>query len=211
MTCCLCPNRVSSDSPEFWNKPLFETANFAVIPSLGSIVQGWLMLVPKAHVVCAGELSDALANEMRCLTGEISALVSSSFGEVCVFEHGPSTSRKSTGCGVDHAHLHIVPVDFDLAAAALRFMPNNSMWVAGDWHDCRNAYLQGLDYLYIEQPIGCGRIATHAEFASQVFRKAIAQHTGIPEQFSWRDFPRPEVAASTIRVLFQFAKASQLP
>jgi ATP adenylyltransferase len=211
MTCCLCPNRVSADSPEFWNKPLFETKNFAVVPSLGSLVQGWVMVVPKAHVVCAGALSDSLANEMQRLTTEISAIVTRSFGEVCVFEHGPSTWRKSTGCSVDHAHLHIVPVDFNLAAAALSFMPENSSWVAGDWRACRNAYLQGADYLYIEQPVGFGRIATHAEFASQVFRKAIAQRLGIIGEFSWRDFPKFEVAASTVRAWSQCATNSLLP
>jgi len=201
MTCCLCPNQVSADSSEFWNKPLFETANFAVIPSLGSLVPGWLMVVPRTHVICAGALSLDLVHEMQQLSSQVVAHLERSFGQVCIFEHGPSTWRKSTGCSVDHAHLHIVPVGFDLAAAAQPFMPSNSDWQYGDWGSCREAYLQGLDYLYIEQPVGLGRISTNTEFPSQVFRKAIAQQLGIIEQFSWRDFPKFDVAARTVEAL----------
>jgi ATP adenylyltransferase len=205
MTCCLCSPHVSKDSPEFWNNPLFETANFTVVPSLGSLVPGWLMVVPKAHVICAGALALDLAKEMEQLTRDVITNLERSFGEVCIFEHGPSASRKSTGCSVDHAHLHIVPVDFDLASAAQSFMPNDSVWKAGGWLSCQQAYLQGLDYLYIEQPIGKGRIATNAEFGSQVFRKAIAQHLGIIEQFSWRDFPKIDVVASTVEILSELS------
>jgi hypothetical protein len=43
--CCLCSNLVSENSNEVWNRPLFESANFVVLPSLGSLVQGWLLLV----------------------------------------------------------------------------------------------------------------------------------------------------------------------
>ena len=159
------------------------------------------MVVPKMHVICAGALSPDLANEMRQLSSQIAAHLDRSFGRACIFEHGPSTWRKSTGCSVDHAHLHIVPVDFDLAAAAQPFMPNNSAWKCADWLSCREAYLQGLDYLYVEQPVGEGRIATHTAFASQVFRKAIAQQLGIIEQFSWRDFPKIDIAARTVKTL----------
>lgn len=211
MACCLCPNRVSANSPEFWNKPLFETDNFAVIPSLGSLVSGWLLIVPKSHVICLGALSDELVQEMQLVSRKMADLVSRSYEKVCLFEHGPTAGRKSTGCSVDHAHLHLVPVEFDLATIALRFMPDGSKWLSADWNSCRDAFHQGSDYLYIEQPIGVGRIATHTEFPSQVFRKAIAHHLGIDEEYSWRDFPKLDSVAQTIRSLSNGALCASRP
>jgi hypothetical protein len=123
------------------------------------------------------------------------------YGEVCAFEHGPIEANRKVGCGVDHAHLHVVPLNFDLAAAAIPFMPSDAEWVHATWDSCRTAVERGQDYLYIEQPIGNGRIALHLDFGSQILRKAIAKHLGIPEQFRWQDYPHKEVVARTIRVL----------
>ena len=40
-----------------YNVRLYETENFAVIPSLGSIVEGWLLIIPKKHYLSYGYLS----------------------------------------------------------------------------------------------------------------------------------------------------------
>jgi ATP adenylyltransferase len=200
-TCCLCSNLVSVNRGEFWNKPLFQSANFVVIPSLGSLIEGWVMIVPKQHYLSMGALSPVLALEMQEIKLHLSRTLRSQYGNVCAFEHGPTEVHRSVGCGVDHAHLHVVPLRFDLAAAVRPFMPPDTEWVAAQWDSCRNAFETGRDYLYLEQPIGNGHIALHREFGSQVFRKAIASGLGIPDQFNWRNYPQKEIVARTIHAL----------
>jgi ATP adenylyltransferase len=199
-TCCLCSNLVSAVSPEAWDRPVFESSNFVALPSLGSLVEGWLLLVPKEHYISMGSLPTSLVTEMEEMKATVSAHVRNQYGEICVFEHGPAVASRKVGCSVDHAHLHIVPAAFDIGQAARPFMPNDAEWVRASWIECREAHQAGKDYLYFEQPLGYGRIATHSEFESQVFRRVIASEIGRPGDFNWREHPELSTVARTINV-----------
>ncbi len=37
-----------------WDQVLLETANFVVVPTIGAIVEGWLLVVSKEGLVCMG-------------------------------------------------------------------------------------------------------------------------------------------------------------
>lgn len=188
--CQLCSNLALQESVETWNQPLFESPNFVVLPSLGALIEGWLLLVPKNHFICMGALPDSLASEMQEMKYLISSILQQHYGEVCIFEHGPSKAHISVGCGVDHAHIHFVPLTFDLGSAATPFLPEGIHWLESGFDGCKAAFSRGEDYLYFEQPVGYGYIAKHNGFASQVFRRAIASSIGFPDQFSWREHPQ---------------------
>lgn len=199
--CCFCSNLVSADSNDSWNKPLLESANFAVIPSLGSLVEGWVLIVPKNHFICMGALPADLLPELEQVKTAVAMTLVQRYGEVCAFEHGPHAVNRQVGCGVDHAHLHLVPLRFDLRSAVEPFTPPEVDWTPGTFETCRIVFGKGQDYLYIEQPLGCGRIAVHSEFGSQTLRKAIAARLGVLEQFSWREYPHIEIISRTIQAL----------
>lgn len=199
--CRLCSDLLRQGSVKAWNEPLFESPNFVALPSLGALVEGWLLLVPKNHFICMGALPDSVAAEMQEMKHILCSALQQIYRQVCVFEHGPSKPNCSVGCGVDHAHLHVLPVTFDLASAVAPFLPENVHWSEAGMEECRAAFRRGEDYLYFEQPIGEGRIATHKGFESQLFRRAIATHIGAPNQFNWREFPQfPNVSATIDKV-----------
>lgn len=197
--CCLCTN-INSPSAT-WDIPLFESANFAVIPSLGSLVEGWLMIVPKRHYLAIGALSPYLVSEMDELKYETIDRLTPLYDDVCCFEHGPSSANHRVGCGVDHAHLHVVPMEFDLVKAASLFLPVGTEWERASWESCQRAFESQKDYLYVEQPIGIGRIAVHDNFGSQTFRKAISNQIGLKKEYNWHEYPREEVINQTIKSL----------
>jgi ATP adenylyltransferase len=130
---------------------------------------------------------------------EVSASLLRQYQHLAIFEHGPSSPNGSVGCSVDHAHLHFVPIDFDLLAAAKPFLPAGTNWSSATWEDCRDAHVNGNDYLYLEQPHDSGQIASGSSFGSQIFRRAIAAQIGVPEQFNWRQHPNFENIARTIQ------------
>lgn len=200
-TCHICSELKLNNPTNFWNIPLFESQSFVVLPSLGAIVEGWLLIVPKAHFICTGEMSDLLISEMIELKETICDVLDKNFGPVVLFEHGPSKVACQIGCGVDHAHLHIVPCDFDLAEVAKPFLPSQVEWSKATHQDCKKAFQKGKDYLYIEQHIGQGRIITDQKFESQIFRKAIATQMGMPEMYNWREQQHLNNIKSTIEKL----------
>lgn len=162
------------------------------------MVAGWMLIVPKEHFISIGAMPEDLAGEMMDLKRRVASYLQLVYGPLCAFEHGPSGIERKIGCGVDHAHLHLVPIRFDLISAARLYLPEGVQWQDGNLSKCRSAFLQGRDYLYIEQPLGHGQIAFHKEFGSQIFRKAIASRIGMPDQYNWRDYPQHGNIAETI-------------
>lgn len=194
-SCRLCFRGLGSEP---WNEPLFESENFVVIPSLGALVEGWLLLLPRQHHVCIGALPLSLVEEMDQLKQTAGSFVQDLYGSACAFEHGPHKENRSVGCGVDHAHLHLVPTSFDLHSAVIPFLPDKVIWRQGGLNDCRIAFGASRDYLYLEQPAGNGSIATHDQFAGQLFRQAIASQLGVIAQYNWREFAQLQNVEATI-------------
>lgn len=181
--CALCSS--ISEPSNSWDRPIFESQNFVAIPSLGSLVEGWLLVVPRQHFISIGALTTDLREEFTTFKLDVTARMSSAYGDICAFEHGPGAPHRDVGCGVDHAHVHLVPLCFDLMDAATACLPGVA-WETASWSACNRAAAEGLDYLFIEQPARVGRIAVAQQFGSQVLRRAIALRIGRPDQFNWR-------------------------
>ncbi len=123
------------------------------------------------------------------------------YGNVCLFEHGPSRENLKLGCGVDHAHLHLVPIQFDISTAVSPFLPKDIIWSNAGLSQCQATFAQGEDYLYFEQPIGSGHIAVNQNLGSQLFRRAIASRVDTFSQFNWKEYPQlPNVSATINKV-----------
>jgi len=197
-TCKLCIELESHASVKVWNQPLFESPNFVALPSLGALVEGWLLLVPKRHFLSFGAIPSSMHAEINEFKGFLCSMLGQCFGTVASFEHGPSMASRTVGCGVDHAHLHLVPFQFDLAVEVSPFLLKSVTWKSAGIEGCKDAYSRGEDYLYLEQPIGLGRIATHDEFGSQLFRKAIATRLGMHDQYNWHEYQHLPTVMATI-------------
>jgi diadenosine tetraphosphate (Ap4A) HIT family hydrolase len=90
------------------SRHLFRSDNFAVIPSLGQIVEGYLLILPIKHFKAAGDLPDALFEEFTNICQLVGKILRRWYGPYILFEHG--TRSEGGGCGIYHAHLHAVPL-----------------------------------------------------------------------------------------------------
>lgn len=206
--------RLCSTAPDVrrdvWDTPLFESPNFIAVPSLGALVQGWLLLVPRSHVLAMGSLPDSMHDELNEFKAILYAALNECYGAAVAFEHGPSADNSAAGCGVDHAHLHMVPVTLDLTVEVTPYLPAGVRWTPAGLRECQEAHSNGLDYLYFEKPNERGRIATECALGSQLFRRAIAAELGIPEQYSWREHPQLRNTMETIKVIRSWQERNQL-
>jgi len=199
INCKICAEMRVKSGRQPWNEPLIETQNFVVIPSLGALVEGWVLVVPKKHQISMGALPIELRAEAEEIERQTRAVLRNRYEKpVVVFEHGPSAENHGTGCGVDHAHLHLVPIDCDLLTYVRPFVPTSVEWKACDWDDLTKAHAAGLDYLYFRPEGQNGLMVVSQDFGSQVFRKAIASFLCLESEFSWRDHPQIEIVSRTI-------------
>lgn len=191
-----------NESMQYCDKTLFQSDNFAVLPSLGALIEGWLLIVPKNHALCLGALSQELHSELNILRSRVSLALEECYGAVTVFEHGPAQSCHPVGCGVDHAHLHILPIQINLIEGVKEIFSEPLKWEkVGSVQETASLYEAGLPYLYVEQTPGRGFVTTHPNLQSQMFRKVIARHIGKPDQYNWRQFPEEANILSTIERL----------
>lgn len=187
-------------SKEFYNKILFESENFIVIPTLGSLVEGWLLIVPKNEYLSLQCIdNDLLLSELEVLSHSVGELMVKEFGCVTMFEHGAVQPKSTVGCGVDFAHLHLVPINFDLIQGVEKFLDIKYNWkkVSGLKDAIQNSE-KGIEYLFLSDYLGNSFITQSGKIQSQLFRKVIACFLEMPEKFDWKTFHEIEIVSKTI-------------
>jgi hypothetical protein len=178
---------------------LRDTGTMVVTPTLGSIIPNWVLAIPKRHA----------ANAARWAQNERSAPLSAikditrSFGrdpeDVIWFEHGATEPHSIVGCGVDHAHIHILltpPFSFkQLCAEAQTKADLGWTLVRGDAY----AAIDSSRSYFVAGHGGQFLLAQSIEAAgSQFFRKTIARIVHRDAAWDYRTHPHIENVAETI-------------
>lgn len=188
MDCCLCRTFGSVINPaEPYDHILFESTNFVIVPTAGSIIPGWLLIIPRQHFICLGAMSEPFLNEMESLHRLASYALRGCFGPVVAFEHGPQERGKAAGCGVDHAHLHVVATEIDLVAGANAMAKENLVWKRiHSIGDTISYHRRGMQYLYVEQPEETRMLCELPSDESQLMRRVVATASGKADSYDWK-------------------------
>lgn len=166
----------------------------SVFPSLGAFVDGWVLVVPREHVVATSELRDAQWRDLAEQLDVANSAVRDRFGSTVFFEHGAAGVNRTAGCGVDHAHLHVVPWVGNLRdqIAAVPGLEGFVWHRAGDRPQSRDTE----DYIWISDATGAW-ITYATELPSQVVRQAMSRALGL-EWWDWKSDYRLDRAAATL-------------
>ena len=101
--------------PDQPNRILLQTDHFLVVPGLGQISEGYLLVITKSHSTSMAEIPSALDDELQNTIEICCSVLSEVYGNPCaIFEHGGSKVRKGPACCVDHAHVHLLPLDANI-------------------------------------------------------------------------------------------------
>lgn len=187
-----------------YNKILFESENFVVIPSLGSLLPGWLLIVPKQFSLNLSLLRKTELEELDNLAITCEHTLKEKYGTSVVrFEHGPALTQSKVGCGVDYAHLHLVPVNFDLIDGLKQFLRIDYEWKKLDSFISLSDIDGDANYLYYRNKNNQHFVTVQEDIPSQLFRRVIASYLDTPENFDWKLFPQAEIVQNTIKKLSQ--------
>jgi ATP adenylyltransferase len=168
---------------------LAEESGCVVAPTLGSIVPDWLLIVPRVWSLNFAEWRLDNPIEPVELVRRVAKRMGCDAGKVIWFEHGPALAGSPVGCGLDHAHLHVLldpPFNFDaLASTATR----NSYC---EWKRVRTADVYpgisaGSSYLLAAEGAEAILAGGVEAAGSQFFRKLIASMVGAPEAWNYRE------------------------
>jgi diadenosine tetraphosphate (Ap4A) HIT family hydrolase len=198
--CCFCAEFAGEATdfhrlyPDLAGRMVLETERFVVLPSLGQLAQGHLLIVPRLHATSFGELDEAARREVEKLYSDLRALMGRQFSPPVCFEHGSSRSADAGGCGITHAHLHLVPLGGRRAETP---RPAGAGWRETrpvNWLDeAANLASQGLGYLMWHGPDASPLLDVVSDLPSQYLREHVAGVLG-HDRWDWRCAgPQPEL------------------
>jgi ATP adenylyltransferase len=178
---------------------LAEDLEFVAVPSVGALVPGWLLVLPREHALSMAALPRDEFARLERFSHDVASRVADEYGPAAMFEHGPADHGRPTGCGVDHAHMHVVPaLGMDLLRATQQHFPRLAWTSISDLAPARAAVESGLDYLYLRTESGEQWLSVGVDMPSQAFRRVIAREQGRPHEFNWRSHPHMDVVRQTI-------------
>lgn len=169
---------------------LFETNHFVVIPTIGQLFRGSMLVLPREHVETSARIAPALLPELSGLVEQV-AENSRPFGEPVVFEHG-ALSCTGGSCGIYHGHIHVVPLPEAVSPA--EFLPHHAASANG-----LTAALQALRASENYLLFGAGGTFRYGDVEdlgfsppSQYFRRVLASRFGVDRPWDWRAVSAPE-------------------
>lgn len=179
---------------ELANRTILEQDGFRVLPSLGQIVPGYLLLVPIHHHRALADMSREELNAAETLNAGLSDQMRSAYGSCLFFEHGVRVDD-SGGCGISHAHLHIVPfpAEKEPLDELIRTFPFEEISHLVDL----KRVPPDKSYLYYESTRGNRCLFYPPFIPSQYIRRLLAEALGI-QRWDWRQCGREEQFLSTL-------------
>jgi diadenosine tetraphosphate (Ap4A) HIT family hydrolase len=168
------------------------TDRFVALPTLGQLFTGSLLILPVDHVEMCSSLSAGAREELGELVAEVTLQVRE-FGEPVIFEHG-AIEPSGGGCGIYHAHLHIVPVPEPTLATDL-FPEHHTQ--ARNLQEAWDLLQNTHEYLLMSaagQTLYSDLTGHLGVYPSQFFRRRIVEHFGLEAPWDWRAYVDVEVA-----------------
>lgn len=198
MNCCRFCNIVKkNDVSLIYDTVLYKTDNFLVIPALGSLVPGYVMIISCKHIHSMAYLSNIELDELTSLITYIKKYITYKFNVTPIlFEHGSAVGcfEKSAN-SVDHAHLHIVPIKLNKEAKIIQssdlFKISNLKTIKAYKDNPYLLYINNKNTFYLSQK---------ESLPSQYMRMWIAEEVGIPLKWDWKKFEFIENINKTIDI-----------
>jgi diadenosine tetraphosphate (Ap4A) HIT family hydrolase len=185
--------RIYAQQPK--SRIVFRSENFAVVPSLGQIVEGHMLIVPVRHYTALADMPAQIVGEVSELCVRVRSALAQSYGPTVFFEHGVRGTQAG-GCGVDHAHLHAVP--FTCSTEPIdELMRSHCLNLVGGIAELQKEVVPNSSYLYYEQTNGRAWACEIDFVPSQYLRKMVAESLGI-ESWDWRVSGREQALLSSI-------------
>lgn len=207
-TCTLCNEivRENSETPfqEIVGKQCLErilrvSENFVVLPAIGQIIEGYLLIVTKKHYISMGELPENHLVELNALMQEISAVLKKIYQSRAIFfEHGSVTCIGEGGSCIDHAHIHAVPIEVDLIPKIPPFYEVKKIESLG----ClKEQVKKRIPYCFYQSVNNEKYVFDGTVVPSQFFRRLIAHEVESPDIWNWREFPEKHKLIAAVEKL----------
>ena len=190
MSCVFC----NIDKSKLENTIIDESDSFVVLPTIGALVDGYLMIISKRHINSMAELEEKERAEYEFLIEKYRNKFKNIYNKFpIVFEHGsPINNSDMKASSVIHAHTHIVNHQFLDESIIIKKLKLNRI-------DNLNCLSKKQNYIMYISPENVCYVSYNFEPVSQMMRKIIAKDLGYEDKFDWKKEKFIENINSTVR------------
>lgn len=183
---------------------IYESENFVVVPGLGPLAPGYLMIMSKPHYLSLAQVPSEWYNEYHEIEQDLEWILKKMYHkDVCFYEHGTGPNGAVGLKSIVHMHVHVMidaplskfykdmfcmhPVDniqhlSPISYFTYKHHSDGQLWVTDD----PNVYLQ-----------------------RQVHRQVYAEEHNLAKgQFNWRKVPFDDMTTTNVWQLYSFLHSS---
>ena len=177
MSCIFC----TLDKSKRENTILEETTYFYVIPAVGSLVVGYVLILCKRHIYSMAELNNKEQKEYENLIEKYRNIFKSIYKKYpIVFEYGsPNIENKTKANSIDHAHTHIVNYQYKNEEKIIKNLNFNPIGELTQLTKKQN-------YILYINPNKVIYMTTNFPSISQLMRLVMAKELKIESKYKWQ-------------------------
>ena len=180
-----------------------QTRHAFCVPTLGPIVEGHCLVFSRRQVLNLTQLGLVERASYLEFVRSTARLIECAYGPSILFENGALEAGTSVGCGIDRAHLHIVP-GFEahriMAALAMRHTLIGQCTSFTRWLRVTKAAI--APYMVVGQTTGPVAIFRYrGARESQCIRRILSGIVERPESWDWRAAKDDATMERTLRTL----------
>lgn len=195
--CQIIENPFAFGDARFFDIPIYEDENFLVLPALGPLVDGHIMVISRVHRNSMLELGSETLEKLDRLCAFLEKRDVNA--TCCIFEHG--SGRNGGGPCISHAHLHVLPAYDAKQLGRLIGHPLTRVSRLGELEP------NGSSYYLVRSSEGWNLYADQGE-GSQTLRKLVRRNQGRSD-WDWRLTPHYEQVRASIGYWSQFLNVSE--
>jgi len=176
-----------------------ESQYFYIFPSVGSLIPGHLLIVPKRHYTALSMATKNEIAELELVVNELQEIYKSVLGSTSIFyfEHGILDVDRSLINCVDHAHLHMLPTVID--ASGLKFNDAKFLKIP----ELPSIETITPDYIFFGDA-NKSYISFDRDKHAQYLRKAVHEQLKLQNHWNWRSDSQVDNIKSWIDCLNNF-------
>ena len=206
LDCCLCEELSSTAFPVQYqeiysvgSRICIDTDEFVVLPTLSPLAAGHVLVLPKGHVTNLAALLESSNRKLLACAETVSNRLAKFFGsDLYFFEHGVTGAGQA--CGIDHAHLHILPLPMSIAGKIeSRIDEDFPSLHMGSLVDVLSLVHQmgAASYLLHGRSLLEMKVSVSGRIQSQYMRRMVADMLSLPE-WDWKKLSAQAEFQSTL-------------
>lgn len=109
---CVHMNKKITEFKYGFNRTVYESDNFIVLPTVGEFIKGYMLIIPKEHIMSLAELSPDLKEEFLEVYNDVITMLKLTYGidDFLVWENGTGNGGVGKAkSSIVHAHVHVAP------------------------------------------------------------------------------------------------------